>query len=123
VPDDLATAAKAAGLVIIHGASDDLVILRGAIDDEVDMGEGGDFELDALGVLPEPGDDDLAEAEHAALHERRKSAKTITADWCDPTSKWAWSFQTDLPHSTFSIYDAGEEYCLGIVVSLEDLRA
>lgn len=123
VPDNLAAEAKDAGLVIIHGASDDLVILRGAIEDEIDMYEGGDFELDALGVLPEPGAEDRTEAEHAALHERRRSAKTITAAFCDPSSEWAWSFETDLPHSTFSVYDDGEEYCLGIVISLADLVA
>ena len=32
-----------------------------------------------------------------------------------------WSYETDIPHETFNIYEDGEVWCVGIVFSVEDL--
>lgn len=50
--------ARAAGLVVMFGASDDLVELRGAVRGEVSAYNGAKFCLDAEGVIPESRDDD-----------------------------------------------------------------
>ena len=33
----------------------------------------------------------------------------------------SWSFETDIPHEIFMIYDDGNPYCEGIVFSIDDL--
>ena len=47
--------------------------------------------------------------------------REIKAVWCAP-GKPAWSYETDIPHEKFNIYEDGELFCEGIVFSLEDLR-
>ena len=44
----------------------------------------------------------------------------ITAIW-DEKGKFLWSFKTDIPHSTFQIFEDKEPYCQGIVFNLDDL--
>ena len=63
----LAAAAKAAGLVVIYGASDDLLVFEGAIDDEVGACRGTTVYIIANGEVsatPAPG------------------AVRINAEWC-----------------------------------------
>ena len=33
----------------------------------------------------------------------------------------SWTFETDIPHETFNIYENGELFCVGIVFRMEDL--
>lgn len=33
-----------------------------------------------------------------------------------------WTYETDIPHETFVIYNDGEPYCRGIVFSVDDVR-
>jgi hypothetical protein len=51
IPKTLTDAAKAAGLVIVYGASDDLMEFEGAIYDEVGVYDGGVAHVDAKGLL------------------------------------------------------------------------
>jgi hypothetical protein len=109
--------AKAAGLVVVYGASDDLMELEGAISDEFDCNEGGEALVDPEGLLDRDrccGDDEIAD--YVA---RKKSARTIRAVWGKGDT--SWSYETDIPHSTFDVLEDGEVYCRGIVFALADL--
>lgn len=112
--------AKAAGLVVVFGYSDDNVELRGAIDDEVGAWNGTTLYFDKDGLLQnECNEDDCPYHEKA-----KKTAKTIKVIWHDNGSEsggFAWTFETDIPHATFRITEDGDPFCKGIVFSIKDL--
>ena len=126
ITKDEAAQAKAAGLVVVYGASDDLMEFAGALYDEVGVYNGGEALVDAKGVLDRnqiDDDDDEAIAEFVA---RSKTAQSIEALWNDSVSDAsvpAWTYMTDIPHATFDMMDDGELYCRGIVFALADLTA
>lgn len=111
--------AKAAGLVIVYGASDDLMEFRGAVRDELGCYGGGTGFVDAKGVLPnrEDIDDDEDLADYFA---RKPLAKQIEALWAKEDG-YSWTYATDIPHATFEIVEDGESYCRGLVFALADL--
>jgi hypothetical protein len=109
--------AKAAGLVVVFGESDDLVELRGAIHDEIGAYDGTTVYLTSAGLVKNECDDE----ECPRFKRARQSATTIEALWCANDQPWSWSFQTTIPHATFEIHDEGEEFCLGIVFALADV--
>jgi hypothetical protein len=117
---DLLDQAKAAGLVIVYGASDDLMELEGAIRDEFGCYEGGVALVDAQGLLPNwenVREDDESEIEAYIL--RKKSSRTIEAIWGE--EGFSWTYKTDIPHVTFEVMEDDETYCRGIIFSLSDL--
>ena len=119
---ELRAQAKAAGLVIVYGASDDLMELDGAVRDEFGCYEGGTALVDAKGFLP--AWDDLtysSEEECKAYFARKESARAIKAIWGE--GDVSWTYATDLPHSEFQIMEDDEVYGIGIVISLADLVA
>ena len=118
VNSDDKAAAKASGLVIVYGYSDDCAELEGAIYDEVSCFDGGGFYVtkDRVWSGPDCGNDRCGFYQAA-----KKEAKLITAIWCDPESGASWSYKTDIPHETFNIYEDGELFCIGIVFSTDDL--
>lgn len=124
ITSEEAAEAKAAGLVVVYGASDDLMEFEGAIYDEFGCYDGGTAYVDAKGLLPERenidhGDED-ALADYLA---RQPSAKPIKAVWSGKNDEPAWSYQTDIPHATFYVLDDDDEpYCRGIVFALADLQ-
>ena len=107
--------AKAAGLVVVFGASDDLMEFRGAIRDEVGCYDGGVAHLNADGLLVNECDD-----EDCPLFEKLKGkAAVIEAVWAsDP---YSWTFNTAIPHATFEVAEDDESYCRGIVFALSDV--
>ena len=116
---NLTAKAKAHGLVIVYGASDDLMEFEGAIYDEVGCYDGGTAKVDAKGLLPdrESIEDDDTLRDYFA---REPHAKTIEALWDNDTG-YSWTYRTDIPHATFEVIEGGEPYCLGIVFALADL--
>lgn len=99
--------AEANGLVAVYGYSDDNVELAGAISDEIGAWEGVVFHVDKDG----------------GYHiEDSDAPNRIRAVWCAPGSDAAWTFETEIPHETFSIYEDGELFCVGIVFRMEDLK-
>ncbi len=113
-------AAKAAGLVVVYGASDDLMEFEGAIRDEFDCYNGGIALVDGQGLLDRDRieeDDDEGVAEFVA---RKKAARKIEALWCAEPG-YSWTYRTDIPHATFEVVEDGEPYCRGIVFALADL--
>jgi len=84
--------AKDHDIVVVLGRSDDLAEFRGAIEDEVDCYGGG--------IVYDNGNE------------------FIEAVWCK--GGYTWSYETNIPHATFDIYDEGEKYCKGIVFDIND---
>ena len=111
---------KEAGLVVVYGYSDDNVELCGAINDEVGSYNGGTVYLTKNGILEGPACSCAEDCECTYFDAARKNAKTIKAIWHDKGNP-CWTFETDIPHETFNIYEDGELFCVGIVFNLEDL--
>lgn len=107
-----------AGLVVAYGYSDDNVELRGAIDEEIGAYEGTTIYVNKDGLLFEPDICHKSSCPHYKAAKR--TAKAITAVWHDDSGP-CWTFETDIPHETFNIYEDGELFCVGIVLSVEDL--
>jgi hypothetical protein len=115
--------AKAAGLVVVFGASDDLMEFRGAINDEVGAWQGTVIRVDKAGLVPHFGDIDGANKDALRDYFRRESGgKTIEAQW-DNGEGLSWGYKTDIPHETFNVVEDGEPYCRGIVFALADVDA
>ena len=101
-------AAKAAGLVVVFGASDDLGEFRGAASDEVGAYVGGNATVFSsgdvcLGVTPFSGG--------AAVLFQRSPTPTLT-----------WRVTPDVPFAPFTINEDGEPFCEGAVFSLADCK-
>ena len=108
--------AKAAGLVVLFGASDDLAEFRGAIYDEVGCYDGGEIVL----VEGKPYEFDTCDCAAALLADKlaRKAGVSIEARWCDGDSEASWTYRTAIPHATFDVMDGSGLYCRGIVFDL-----
>lgn len=104
-------------LVVVFGYSDDNAELRGRIDDEVGAYDGCNFLVTRSGVLRRP-DCDCDECKY--FREAKKEASAIRAVWHD-TGEASWTFETQIPHETFRIYEGEELFCIGIVFSITDL--
>lgn len=106
--------AKENGFVIVCGASDDLMELRGAIDDEVDCYGGGRVCITKMGVF--------------SAYRQTYGNSWIDANWCDEDARdesnniITWTYETDIPHETFMIYEDGEPFCRGIVFDIKDVK-
>lgn len=106
---------KAARLVAVFGASDDLMEFRGAIDDEVGCYNGGTAYVTRSGLLRNDCDSD--DCPHFA---RAKEAATpIVAMW--GVRGFSWLYDTWVLHKTFLVKEDGENYCQGIVFALADV--
>lgn len=117
------SAAKAAGLVVVFGYSDDNIELRGAIHDEVGCYNGGKFRIDNEGVQPTWDAHEEKARDEAEQYFRRRSKKSVelVAQWRDAGNP-CWAYEIGLPHVTFDIMEDGDVFCRGIVFSLEDLK-
>lgn len=111
---ELWSALKAAGLVAVFGASDDLMEFRGAIDDEVSAYDGTTVLVTPDGLFEPCGDN--CKFSLAA----QKEAVEIDALWCDEDDI-SWTYETDIPHATFNVMEDGAVYCRGIVFALAAL--
>lgn len=108
--------AKAVGLVVLIGGSDDLACFHGAIDDEA--GAPGDIYLTPDGLLADHDDD--CECKFCGFKDAQAKARKIEAIWSEES--YSWTYKTDLPHATFDIVEGDEKYCRGIVFSISDLE-
>lgn len=107
--------AKADGLVVVFGASDDLMEFRGAIDDEISAYEGTTAYLTCAGLLQNECEND----ECPCFMKMKLKASTIRAAWCEDNT-YSWQYVTSIPHEQFEIIDDDEKYCLGIVFAMKD---
>lgn len=106
----------ATDLVVVFGASDDLMEFRGAINDEVGCYDGGKAYLNSNGLIENHCDDDCP-----YFADQKKRAMTIEALWCAEPGI-SWTYKTDIPHSTFEVWEDKELYCRGIVFNLADVK-
>lgn len=108
--------AKAEGLVVVFGASDDLMEFRGAIYDEIGAYNGTTALLTSNGLLQNDCSDD-----YCPHFEMLKAiAVPIRALW-SPGGGYSWKYETKIPHATFEITEDGDPYCQGIVFKLSDV--
>lgn len=107
---DLWKVAKDNRLVVVFGASDDLVELRGVIDEEFGAWNGTTLWLNAKGDM----------STHKSDLKDRGLIVNIRALWCEEP-EISWTFETDIPHATFTVYEDDEKFCRGIVFSLDYL--
>lgn len=114
-------AAKAAGLVIVFGASDDLMEFEGALRDEFGCYNGGTAWVDAQGLLDRSQVDDADDDAIAEFVQRRTNAESIQAIWDQDC--YSWTYATDIPHSTFDVLEGEDSYCRGIIFALADLKS
>lgn len=103
--------AKENGFVIVSGCSTDLMEFYGAIREEIDCYGGGTAWIKGERVSDIP----IVVGE-----------KTIKAIWCGGEKdadgqKITWTYETEIPHETFMIYEYGEPYCRGIVFRIDDV--
>lgn len=113
--------AKAAGLVVVYGYSDDNVEIRGAIEEDVGAYEGTTFHITSEGLLEEPACSDVENCTCPYFAAFKSAAKSVTAIWREIGNP-CWAFETDIPHETFTIFEDGEAFCIGIVFSMEDVK-
>ncbi len=111
-------AAKAAGLLVIFGASDDLMEFRGIIHDEAYPGEEGVVKLHRAGLLDEHDED--CECKWCCYEATAKKCAGVQAQWCKEKG-YSWTYKTELPHATFEIGQDGGKYCRGIVIEASAL--
>lgn len=105
------------GLLVLYGYSDDNVEIAGAYNDEIGAYEGAVIHLAKAGVLQEPDCDPGDCPYYAAARDATKSVRAVWHDEGGP----CWTFETDVPYETFNVYEDGELFCVGIVLSVEDL--
>lgn len=125
IPKDVLKEAKAAGMVIVYGASDDLMEFDGAISDEIGACDGTTALVDAKGLLPDwDSVKDESEEVVADYMARKPHVRMINAIWCPKDMpETSWAYETTIPHAVFDIMEDGEIYCRGIVFALADLAA
>lgn len=117
IVSSLAREAKASGLLIIYGASDDLMEFEGAFTDEVSVYGGGTIHLDRKGALDrDQCDTDEGIADYTI---RKRTALTIEAVWAE--GEICWQYRTEIPHVTFDVMEGGDVFCRGLVIDVNDL--
>ena len=115
-----AAQAKAAGLLVIYGASDDLLEFDGAFSDEVGAYNGTTAMIHASGVLPSWEALDKEEMQDVKQwFADWEKARHVTALW--DSDDYSWVIWTDVPHAQFDIVEDGEKYCRGVVLAVSDL--
>jgi len=126
--DELEILAKANGLVIIFGASDDLMEVRGAIYDELNCCNGGEFGVIKKGDVYDWEDDEAGtEISVIAKEDQIQSCviaakNKIEAILAPKEIDASWIYKTELPHAKFNVMEDGELYCVGIVFDIKDLK-
>jgi len=114
---ELFAAMKAAGLVAVFGASDDLMEMRGAVEEEVGAWKGVVVYITPAGLLENDCESD--ECPHFA--KLQMAATPIRAKWDD--GGFSWRYETQIPCERFVVKEDGEPYCEGIVFALADVPA
>jgi hypothetical protein len=106
--------AKADGLVIVFGESDDLMEFRGAIYDELGVYNGGTAHIDIDGLLSN-------QCEENCPYFAKLKARAATIKAVFGVGGLNWSYETAVPHETFLVMEEGAAFCRGIVFRLVDV--
>jgi len=95
--------AKASGLVVAFGASDDLLELRGAANDEVGAWDGA-----KIWVSPDG----------SVSNRKKPDTIVVKASWCPDGFDGSWLIQPIVIFAPFDIMEDDELYCRGAVFAL-----
>jgi len=112
--------ARASGLVVVFGYSDDNAELRGAIYDEIGCYNGGEFRVSKSGVISINEEDAEVLKRFGVYSQVIAKGTLIQAVWHD-NGPAAWTYETKMPNASFEIMEEGSIYCHGIVFSIDDL--
>lgn len=105
--------AKASGLVVCFGYSDDNLEFRGAIDDEIGAWEGVEALLTPDGLLQnECEDEDCPYFEKL----RANTMDKVTAIW--DKDGYSWVIETTLPFAPFDVMEGTDKFCRAIVLEI-----
>lgn len=115
-----AAAAKAAGLVIVYGQSDDLCELSGAINDEAGCFDGGPLRFGDEGFVSISDDDAEVLKRYGVLEDVESKTAKFDAVWCRDEDGPAWTYDVPFPHETFRVFEGDDVYCVGFVFSLRE---
>lgn len=96
---------KENGLVVIYGQSDDLIEFEGGIYDEGSCFNGGEMFFNESGLVSKD----------------TENANKILACW-NKHKDYSWTYELDIPHESFDIYDDGKKFCRGIVFQVSDIK-
>lgn len=110
--------AKASGLIVIFGYSDDNAELRGAIRDEVGCYNGATIKLHSRGILADH--EERCDCAFCGYESAAKKCASVQALWCEEPG-YSWTYKTEAPHATFEIVEDGEKFCRGIVIDTVSL--
>jgi hypothetical protein len=120
------------GLIVIYGASDDLMEFEGAMSDEVGVFTGGKACFTKEGVIMSNDDDEIARAlellKDNGFDVTRLAVNEVEAVWDETVDfgegdiQCSWQYKTEIPHEKFRIYEDTDLYCVGIVISVNDLK-
>ena len=106
-------AARENGFVIACSIPDSLIVFDGAVKgDGICFGGGKVF---------------FNHDEVYQGYNKEKYPYWINVVWCGGETdeigrKITWTYETEIPHETFMIYEDGEPFCRGIVFKVEDLK-
>jgi hypothetical protein len=103
---------KAAGLVAVFGASDDLMEFRGAFTDEVGAYNGTTVFVTPTGLL------EACDSECLHFRAGARLAIGLSAVW--DSDGYSWTYKTAIPHATFDVMEGDGPYCRGIVFALSE---
>jgi hypothetical protein len=122
--------AKENGLVVMFGYSDDNAEFRGAIHDEVGAWVDETFGVDKKGrilTMPDKLSIEITDGEigqtYTVLHEAYQQYFATHAKEIEVSRPDGWRFETEIPHSKFSVMEDEEFYWEGIVFALADIAA
>lgn len=111
--------AKATGLIVIFGYSDDNAEFRGAICDEIGCYDGGELYIQRDKVLPNHED---CECQFCGYELAKKNAVKIQAIWGG--DEYSWEFRAvGIPAAGFDIMEEASKFCRGIVIDRNDICA
>lgn len=111
-----AALAKAAGLLVCFGYSDDNTEFEGVIHDEAGAGESTVHEFNSDLRLIERMD---PREERDLVNKgwtRPRAAFTVTAQWCPADLGTSWRITSDQPFAPFDIMEGADLYCRGCVI-------
>lgn len=124
--------AKASGLAIVYGASDDLLEFEGAIDEELSAYNGTSATITDDGKIVESMTEgsDCDERSKCFFFkswlERQKSFE-VTSEWCPEGMNCNWNVTASkVPVATFEIkddYSPDNIFCRGIVIDLNEVKS
>lgn len=106
------------GYVIVFGRSDDRTVCHGAIEAELMTVDGGELFITDQGLY------EACSCQCIYSQEAKKKASSIAVRWCK--GPYVWSYQSDIPHSSFEIIDnqpaENLKFCQGMVFNLSKLK-